>query len=323
MHLRRFASVLTLIPTLALAWNAEGHRQIADIAWTKLSPKTKAAVMQILFKADAKFAADGTDEKTSREAFRQLSVMPDVIKGDKETAYEPYIDAFNKTWLPTPDPKDREQERSKTWHYYDVPIRFTGKEPKVSESNALSAIGKAQSELRTMVSKSDSSLLASWWLGWIEHIAGDLHQPLHCVSNYEHDHEEGDAGGNGVKLGINGRNGRPLALHAYWDEGIDHAKEAEGLVARGATSTEATTARWLEESKALPATARVRDLNVLDWIKDGAKLADTFVYSSEVKSGYVPSDAYEASHREVSKRQAILGGLRLAEMLNGIFDARS
>ncbi len=320
MLFRRFASLLVLAPTLALAWNAEGHRQIADIAWTRLTPKTKAAVMRILVNADAKFADNGVDEKTSRAAFRQLSVMPDVIKGDKETKYEPYIDAFNKTWLPNPDPKNREHERSKTWHYYDVPIRFSGAEPKVDESNALNAITKAQSELGAMNAKNDNSLLASWWLGWIEHIAGDLHQPLHCVSNYEHNHEEGDAGGNGVKLGVNGRNGRPLALHAYWDEGIDHAKEAEGLV-RGATSIEATTVRWTQESKALPAEVRAKDLNVLDWIKDGAKLADKFVYGPQVKSGYEPTPQYEAAHQELCKRQAILGGFRLAEMLNRIFDS--
>lgn len=315
------AIALALAPTFALAWNAEGHRQIADIAWTRLTPTTKAAVMKILAQADPKFAADGKDEAKAREAFRQLATMPDVIKGDKATTYEPFIDGFNKTWLPAPDPKNREEERSKTWHYYDVPIRFTGAEPKVSESNALNAIGKAQSELRTMTGKGDSSLLASWWLGWIEHIAGDLHQPLHCVSSYEHDHKEGDAGGNGIKLGVNGRNGRPLALHAYWDEGVDHAKAAEGA-ARGATSIEETTTRWTAESKALPATARVKDQDVLGWIKDGSKLADKFVYAPDVKDGYVPTEAYEKQHQELSKRQAILGGFRLAEMLNGIFDSR-
>ena len=320
MLTRRHATLLALTPTFALAWNAEGHRQVADIAWTRLTPKTKAAVMRILASADKQFAAN-TDEKAARDAFRNLSVMPDVIKGDKGTAYEPYIDDFNRTWLSNPNPNDREQERCKTWHYYDVPIRFTGKEPAVSESNALNAIAKAQSELRTMSAKGDSSLLASWWLGWIEHIAGDLHQPLHCVSNYETNHEEGDAGGNGIKLGVNGRNGRPLALHAYWDEGIDHAKAADGD-ARGATTFESTTQRWSKESKILPATVRVRNQKPVEWIKEGAKLADKFVYAPDVKSGYVPTPAYEQTHQDLCRRQAVLGGFRLAEMLNNVFDAR-
>lgn len=321
MASRRLVALLALAPTLAIAWNADGHRQVADIAWTRLTPRTRAAVMRILASADPQFAADGSDEQKSRDAFRNLSVMPDVIKGSKTTAYEPVIDGFNRTWLPNPDPKDREQERCKTWHYYDLPIRYTGTKPGVSESNAVNAITKARSELSTMATKGDASLLASWWLGWIEHIAGDLHQPLHATSNYEKDHEEGDAGGNGVKLGISGRNGRPLALHAYWDEGIDHARAADDA-GRGGTSFETTTARWTKISKLLPASARVRDQKPLDWVKEGAKLADRFVYAPGVQDGYVPTPAYNAAQEELCRREAVLGGFRLAEMLNRIFDAR-
>ncbi|RYG30972.1 hypothetical protein EON81_23860, partial [bacterium] len=232
---------------------------------------------------------------------------------------EPYIDGFNRTWLPNPDPKDREQELCKTWHYYDLPIRYTGKEPGVSESNAINAIAKAQTELGTMNAKGDSSVLASWWLGWIEHIAGDLHQPLHSTSNYETNHEEGDAGGNGIKLGVSGRNGRPLALHAYWDEGIDHAKAADDA-GRGSTSFEAATERWTKTGKILPASARVQDQNPMDWVKEGAKLADRFVYAPGVANGYVPTPSYNAAQEELCRRQAVLGGMRLAEMLNRIYD---
>lgn len=319
MALRRLVALLALTPTFALGWNADGHRQVADIAWTRLTPKAKAAILKILFRADAQFAADGTDEQKSRDAFRNLSVMPDVIKGSKTTAYEPYIDGFNRTWLPNPDASDREQERCKTWHYYDLPIRFSGRKPGVSESNAVNALALAQRELRTMSDKGDAGVLASWWLGWIEHVVGDLHQPLHATSNYEKNHEDGDAGGNGVKLGINGRNGRPLALHAYWDEGIDHARVADAA-GRGGTSFEATTVRWTRASQLMPATSRVRDQKPLDWVKEGAKLADRYVYASGVQDGYVPTAAYASAHEDLCRRQAVLGGLRLAEMLNRTFD---
>lgn len=316
------AVVCAVAPTLALAWNAEGHKQIADIAWTRLRPKAKAAVVQILSAADGEFNAPAGDEAKARNAFRMLATMPDVIKGSKESAYTPLAVEFNKTWLPHPDSRNREQELCKTWHYYDEPIRYSGARPAISESNALNALTKAEVSLADLSRRGDTSLYSSWWLGWIEHIVGDLHQPLHCTSNYEKEREEGDAGGNKIHLGINGRNGRPLALHAYWDDGVDHAREAEGAGSRGATSIEATTDRWSADAKAQPATARLRDLQPRDWIREGATFADKIVYSPEVKEGFVPSPAYESQHRELSTRQAILAGYRLAEILNRILDPR-
>ncbi|MER3460720.1 MAG: hypothetical protein C4320_02715 [Armatimonadota bacterium] len=312
----------SLLAVPALAWNAEGHKQVADIAWTRLRPVTKTAIMKILAEADPAFAGDLEDERKSRNAFRLLSVMPDTVKGSTTNAYAPLAVAYNNTWIPKPDPSDREQILCKTWHYYDEPIRYTGPKPIVRESNALNALVKAQFSLAELYKKNDNGIYASWWLGWIEHIVGDLHQPLHCTSNYSVDKVNGDAGGNKIKLGLQGRNGRPLALHAYWDNGIDHAREKDGMGGRGKTNFEITSERWSTDRAIQPASARILDLQPLDWIHEGAVLADKFVYSAEMKDGYVPDEAYESRHREICKQQALLAGYRLAEVLNRIFDPR-
>ena len=310
------ALALLAAPALSLAWNAEGHRQIADIAWLKLTPKAKASIGRILMGADERFRPKDASEKAVRAAFRDLSTMPDVIKGARDTAYEPLVAPSNATWIDDKSDYGREGDRCKTWHYYDVPIRYTGAKPKVQESNANNALLLSQEGLRRTMGKND--LQASWWLGWIEHVTGDLHQPLHCVSNYEHDHEDGDAGGNGVKLGINSeRYNRPMALHAYWDEAIDHAKAAEST-GRGSTSIERVSPRWIAEKGIQPASAQVRDLDPMDWIKEGAKLADKFVYTGEIKDGAIPSAGYNFTQNKLARRQAVLGGYRLAAMLNKI-----
>ena len=311
---------ILLLPTLAFAWNAEGHKQIADIAWAKLTPKTKTAVERILAKADPMFAADYGNEKAARNAFRMLSTMPDVIKGNRNTAYESLVVSENGTW--NVEGAGREGDRCKTWHYYDLPIRFTGAQPVVRDSNAVNALNRAGAKLATMAKAGDSSLNASWYLGWIEHVVGDLHQPLHCTSNYEVDHEDGDAGGNGVKLGLTGSYGRPQSLHAYWDEGIDHARETRGSGGRGKTSIERTTGEWLADPKLLPPMSKRNDFDPMHWVRDGARLADLVVYAPEIKDGAVPSPAYEARHRELCERQAVLGGMRLATVLNAIFDPK-
>ncbi len=321
MRLRSlFAIPLLLLPTLSLAWNAEGHKQIADIAWAKLTPKAKAAIERVLAQADPMFAADLGNEQQARNAFRLLSTMPDVIKGNRNTAYEATVVAENTTW----DVSDagREGDRCKTWHYYDLPIRYTGPAPKVRDSNAVNALDRAADKLATMARAGDSSLQASWWLGWIEHVVGDLHQPLHCTSDYEINHEEGDAGGNGVKLGLTGSYGRPQSLHAYWDEGIDHARESRGSGGRGKTSIERTTGEWLADRKLQPGRDLLASYDPMRWVRDGARLADRVVYAREIKDGAVPSAAYEATHKELCARQAVLGGMRLATVLNAIFDPK-
>ncbi|RYG30779.1 hypothetical protein EON81_24270, partial [bacterium] len=118
---------------------------------------------------------------------------------------------------------------------------------------------------------------------------------------------------------------RPLALHAYWDEGIDHAKAADAKgetnPERGTTSFEATTARWSAEPRLTPSPESALNLDPLQWVKDGAKLADQFVYTRDVQDGYVPTPAYNATQEELCRREAVLGGSRLAAMLNRIFDA--
>ncbi|BDI29867.1 endonuclease [Capsulimonas corticalis] len=312
---------LMLAAPAAHAWDANGHKQIADIAWTKMDKATKAKVRQILIAGDPAYRPAGTDDESVRDAFRRAAIFADDIKRSHDTQYEPIIDPMNRTWLPTPDPADREQERCKTWHYYDTPIRGGANAPQPRASNALNALTRAQSEL-TAQQKSDHPDLQAqcWWLYWTEHIVGDLHQPLHCSSDFEHS-PTGDAGGNGFLLGVSdpGRPGRNENLHFYWDSGIDHAVAADPSTAPdypgpdGRPNYEDVTRRWSADRSARPSKADSRRLDVAAWISDGARLADTQVYT--VAEGAVPSPEYDAAQVKLCKRLALLAGARLAEML--------
>src|SRR3569623_924267 len=106
------------------AWDAAGHMQVADIAWSKLTPKAKCEVTAILMQGDPKFRPASDKEADVRDAFRHAAVYPDVIKGDRTTQYEDIIPKMNALFfvLSKPDPKG-EFILCKTWHYYDAPIR--------------------------------------------------------------------------------------------------------------------------------------------------------------------------------------------------------
>ncbi len=300
----------------ALAWNPTGHEQIADIAWTKLNDRAKAKIAAILMAGDTHFRpASITDEPEVRRAFRHAATFPDEIKRNRQTDYEAMIPKMNKRWLPHPDPSDNEQLLAKTWHYYDTPIRFAGKAPKVRKSNALTALNYARAQLTALAKANKKPEMQCWWLYWIEHVTGDLHQPLHCVSSYEFS-ATGDNGGNGFNILDPADTTKSIRLHFFWDAGIDHAvaEDASNGLAAG---VETVTARWSGDPALTPASTDAGDLTVNHWIDTGARLADTQVYTG-ISRNSAPSLPYQTAQATLCKKQAVLAGTRLAEILNEI-----
>ena len=311
---------MCLLPGVAHAWFDRGHEQIADIAWTRLSPHAKREVAAMLQAGDPKFRPRDKSALAVRHAFDLAATFPDDIKTDTHTLYEPLIGPMNRRFQPGLDTNtaDREAVRCKTWHYYDTPIRYRGTRPTVRPSNALAALGDARRQLAALelVPRPDRER-ECWWLYWVEHLTGDLHQPLHCATSYQTG-PEGDAGGNRFGLGIPNpeRPGKMLSLHAYWDGGIERA--VQGKKTQGSPETiEEVTRRWVNDGAVTPARGAVRDLDVQDWIAAGAKLAAAAVYSG-IQEGGVPSPAYRARQARVCERQAVLAGERLAALLNAI-----
>ena len=199
-----------------------------------------------------------------------------------------------------------------------TPPPFRGPKPPERPSNALVALTDARRQLSVLEALPRPDRYSEcWWLYWVEHLTGDLHQPLHCATSYQSD-PQGDAGGNRFGLGIPNpeRRGKMLSLHAYWDGGIERAVQREQ--ARGLSDrVEAVTRRWMNDSALAPPRQAVHDLSTGDWIKAGAGLAETDVYNG-IQAGGVPSAAYESRQAAVCKRQAILAGERLAAVLNAL-----
>jgi hypothetical protein len=299
----------------AVAWDAAGHMQIADIAWTGLSARAKQEVTAILMSGDPQFRPTSDAEADVRAAFRKAATYPDVIKGDRTTVYEPIIAEMNARFFTDapPDPKDREAELCKTWHYYDTPLHDAGHHP-IRPSNALNALTLARQQLTTLEkAPTQDRKLQCWWLYWIEHVTGDLHQPLHCVSNYKY-LPEGDAGGNLFMIGDPGRPDGKGRLHGYWDAGISHAiaqDKAQGL----SPNVEEVTQRWSQDQNLAPSHSDASDLKATDWIQEGAQHAESDVYTG-IEPSAVPSSGYASHQILLSRKLAVLAGQRLAAVLN-------
>lgn len=315
----------------ALAWGPGGHQQVADLAWEGLNAKARSEVKAILLRADEYYQpGDPSNEYSLRAAFRRASLFADSIKGDDfETIQEKLIQAEisahsfeHEPWV-----SDSEKKRLKTWHYYDTPLFTSSSTPAntISKSNALAAMKRATAELKRIQSKFNKSDQdrqdQAFWLAWIEHLVGDLHQPLHCAQSFKYRKTEGDGGGNlfsildPEKLDSDGDKIK-LSLHSFWDAGIDRAKDREKSKGQPSSYTK-VSARWIKEQKIAQDSAEALNTDVESWIRAGADLAKNVVYK-DIWRYSEPDDDYLDAQYATVKRQAVLGGRRLSAILNSI-----
>src|SRR5919199_5201792 len=140
-------SLLLLVQSSAFGWDEAGHMLVSAIAYERLNPTAKAKVDALA--KTIRFCGrtyDGTN----------LGAWMDDIKADST------------------------HDDLRVWHYIDIPF-FDGVpvDPsyKLDEENAVARIKWAVEALRkgTGSDKHDAELL-----GYLFHLVGDVHQPLHA-----------------------------------------------------------------------------------------------------------------------------------------------
>jgi hypothetical protein len=288
----------------AYAWHDTGHMLTAQIAYLNLTPEAKARVDKLLgppapgrrplIHLCAGYYTPETCEKTYDPI--TIAVWMDDFRGD----------SLNEPYAP--------------WHYINynpffdgVPVRANvGPEPE----NVLSRLYWSINTLRngTGRERTDAEVL-----GFLYHLAGDVHQPLHASTRYTAALPDGDAGGNGFRI-ESPPGARLNNLHAFWDA----AAGAFGHESPKRPLDEAARARIRALAEALmkehPAETMegVRDLDPHTWVVESNALARQFVYSG-IKEGETPSKEYTERAQQLSRRRLALAGYRLAGVLNSLF----
>lgn len=289
----------------ARAWNAIGHETVALIAWDQMSPAVRTKIVDTLdwHPRLEKDLQPPTGPSRDRYIFAVAATWPDYVRG-------------------TFDPLNR-FEHHPQWHYFDVPIDIGGVhgpvpnpvwDGRTSPQNLLQAMQKVQAQV---VATSTPPMRRAIDLCWIEHLAGDAHQPLHAVSLYSPDYPTGDKGGNERLITTSWSN--HANLHSLWDglEGQGFAVDRSLKVAE----------RIEREHPPTQFTAQARDLVPADWIKQSHDLAISEAYLNGALPG-IPRNqlgegqdapplpaGYERRAREVADRQIALAGYRLANLL--------
>ncbi|BCA95510.1 nuclease [Legionella antarctica] len=162
------------------AWNAFGHKLVAQIAYDNLTPKARK--------------------------------MCDGYNGTLYSSKPALNFVTAAVWL------DQLRKNDVHWfdslHYIDIPFtRDQTKLPPVQNINALWGIKQAILVLSSQKSSPADKELS---LRILTHLLGDIHQPLHTGTKISKHLPKGDLGGNLYPLGKNpiGNN-----LHQYWDNG--------------------------------------------------------------------------------------------------------
>lgn len=250
------------------AWFSAGHRLVAIIAYDQLT-KDERKYYDGLIKVLAPYYRD--------KYFDFAATWPDYIKRHD-------VRAFN------------------SWHYINLPYRRDDtKALTVDSHNVVWAIGQSQLVLH---SKKSNRFEKAFFLRYLIHCVGDIHQPLHDIDLYSKRFPKGDKGG--VLFLID--NKKYDNLHAYWDAALGKLKPAMKY------KELKKYAAKLEKKypKKIFARLLVED-EASEWAQEGLQYAKRYVYT--LSPGDKPSKQYIKRGRAHCDKQLALAGYRLAKIL--------
>lgn len=190
----------------------------------------------------------------------------------------------------------REYAYSKTWHYKNVDkgVRYE-EAPANPAGDAVTAIKGQMETLRDGMAPFEKSQTA---LKMLIHIVGDMHQPLHMG-------HATDLGANRITVDFFGREAK---LHAVWDSRI---------LESGHNWSYTEWADQLDRLTAAEAEA-VAGGSLDDWAKETLAVASV-VYDAFPEGKRISYNEV-AEWEPVIEQQLLRGGLRLARVLNSLFD---
>lgn len=188
---------------------------------------------------------------------------------------------------------------TKTWHYKNIAQGVDYEDAELNpDGDVVTATREQIAILTNPEAPREDKVLA---LKILVHVLGDMHQPMHMA-------RPDDRGGNNVKLQFFGRDAN---LHGIWDGSIMNSGHSWSYT------------EWQQQLDRLNpvAEAQTTSGNIDDWAKETYLIA-TSVYDYFLEGCKVSYDEV-ATWTPVIEGQILRGGLRLARVLNAIFDPES
>ena len=173
-----------LAPSAARAWDAEGHRIIAHLAYERLTPKAKAEIATLIG-----HSAEQATPRCPVVSIEDASTWPDCVRPDSRWSYLA---------------RD---------HFEDVPLCGT-KPLEAYCPDGQCIVPETRRAIAVLKDSGQPTVQRLQALEEVVHFIGDMHQPLHAADN-------NDRGGNDVPamVGAHWTN-----LHHVWDtEALEYA----------------------------------------------------------------------------------------------------
>jgi hypothetical protein len=305
-----FSVILSTAYFPALAWDATGHKISAYIAWQNMTPATRERVISLLEKApeESQIAAYYTTwgaqsaEARKREFFMIIASWADIIR-DREF-------------------KARYRFHRSNWHYDDV--FWTTRDGKIETLPAPEDGGQALTRIKEFMKTIESNASAAdkaVAIAWLEHLIGDIHQPLHTSARVTEREPKGDQGGNLFLLTPQDTpRENQQNLHSFWD----------GIVVRSQpniddecdlTYMEPLARKFMKDHPIDKMRSRLATGDPDTWVRESLTLAQTEVFSKDLVRFQAPSKDYKKRAFKIGGERLALAGYRMAEVFNKAFGA--
>ena len=281
------------LPTPLLAWGDLGHEIIAGIAWNFLTPESKSHLTTLLH--DDQTALTPPDpilvsiwadrwredtDSTGHNHFQQTHLWHFI---DLERTHPDLADAcYNHPALTAPNEASNGPEND---CIIDKIQQF------LTELNAY------QKNLEPKPTRQEAQMAVKF----IMHFVGDLHQPLHAITDH-------DRGGNNKKVRLPGSHGG--SLHHYWDTTFVEQLGSDPVLIAHQLSAQITPnniQHW-----------QAGTLN--DWAMESFQTAITWAYDPlpppNEAGNYLLTQDYAAQAQHIISLQLEEAGIRLAYLLN-------
>ena len=287
----------------AYAWDDFGHRLVARIAWENMTPQARARAIAILRGAAPETGLRGSFDGTTLSPQQQMQIFvfaatwPDVVRD-------------------TAQPLRMEKYHHPTRHYLDTlwmqstdfgPVQPSTLRP---EGDLVRDTPRLQRWLAN--GNAEEKALA---LAWLEHLVGDIHQPLHASGRVTPTEPCGDQGGNLFTLEeIPNSNGRRRNLHSLWDGIITTTMRRDG------ESPDAFLTRAEHEVTShhprSEFSGEMGQREFSQWAQASVTIAQHSVYRAPLVRNQAAPAAYRQEAFRVAEARIALAGYRLADMLN-------
>ena len=288
-----------------MAWSKTGHMVTAAIAYEELRTQDPKILEQIVALAERHpdrgafevAAGRARGEERGRRLFLELARWADDIRGSIHD--------------------------HPTWHYSSRPLINEASPPPAGVDDVPSGSAVEAFALNFSVASDSRASQAerAVALGWIFNLVGDMHQPLHAVSQFSRRFPTGDRGGNSQYV-RDPQTQQPVTLHWFWDDAVSREDEPDAVIRSATVLMRQLPRAQFKELKPFTGTG-----NFSSWADESYELAESVVYGPELQASDTPDQAQKPSQRyldlssDVAQKRLALASYRLTDVLRHAFRA--